>query len=848
MRRTFSVALVVLGLAATTSVGLGQNLVASAVPGDWVRAHIVAIGVALAMVTALAVLVDTWVRRRNPHPTAEAILPDQVLASLARNVRDELRRVDAVQGVGLRLSLPVSWVNADEDLHSPWPEVHGAVGQTDPVRLDGRFEDIKATFRHVPSERLVILGRAGSGKSVLATRLALALLEDRDGPAPVPLLLAAHAWPQGSDLDEWLIREVLRRLPDVDPRHVTDLVRDRRVWPIIDGLDEVPHNHRAAMIRALDEAGPMVVTSREQEFRDTCRTAGAVTASAAIIVRDLEPAESVAYLTARRSQRTPQARWSPLLAGHPALRTPLLVVLAAEVYEAVDREPAELLDAERFPTVEAVEEHLFEVYLDRVYPRPADRLTWRRRKPPSVWTADEARHWHGRLALLLSEQWRADISPWNLSDSLGHLSRGLLPSLTTTILFAVLAAFSGIGSPVLLAALPITALFYGLANASYDRYADVSWRRLLRPAAPQERQQRFLHAMLRGCALGVGAVGLGEIAWQLLRSPRDEALSTAIPSAAVILCVLLIGAGRFRSRLTLDAGAAATLWDSWTRMRRVAMVEVLTFAALVAAPMSGVLLIALRPTGRSGTIAVVGVVLGSCAVVWWLTAWGQWGSARMWLTVRGDLPLCVVAFWREAERLGVLRNDGDVYAFRHLLLRDFLVRSAIGEISDRRVRTSRLRESVYHTAIQRRPAWALQGLESVLAERRAAGVGWSPEIVQANLELAIARFSADPSEQEADQIRQIVRDTTSRRETWPRASVTHLYGQLGLASKTVGDVTAAADCYYQAAQSLRRATWPHALSVFVFHDEINFFLNLAQATLNQQPVPQTKRSPSALPD
>lgn len=62
----------------------------------------------------------------------------------------------------------------------------------------------------------------------------------------------------------------------------------------------------------------------------------------------------------------------------------------------------------------------------------------------------------------------------------------------------------------------------------------------------------------------------------------------------------------------------------------------------------------------------VGLVLG---------AWGRFTLVRGWLGLRGQLPWRLLGFLDDAHRLGVLRQAGAVYQFRHALLHDHLAAS-----------------------------------------------------------------------------------------------------------------------------------------------------------------------------
>jgi hypothetical protein len=68
---------------------------------------------------------------------------------------------------------------------------------------------------------------------------------------------------------------------------------------------------------------------------------------------------------------------------------------------------------------------------------------------------------------------------------------------------------------------------------------------------------------------------------------------------------------------------------------------------------------------------VVGLALG-LALMLGGTSWGQFTVARVWLAIRGQLPLRLMGFLDDAHRREVLRQAGAVYQFRHARLQDHL--------------------------------------------------------------------------------------------------------------------------------------------------------------------------------
>ncbi|CAM5394941.1 hypothetical protein [Streptomyces mordarskii] len=92
--------------------------------------------------------------------------------------------------------IPVRWGSAAQDLIDHWENVAGG----GPVDLGGRFEEIADVLDRVPSGRLVVLGPAGTGKSVPMVRLALDRLERRAPGERIPVILPLATWRPGRSL------------------------------------------------------------------------------------------------------------------------------------------------------------------------------------------------------------------------------------------------------------------------------------------------------------------------------------------------------------------------------------------------------------------------------------------------------------------------------------------------------------------------------------------------------------------------------------------------------------------------------------------------------------------------
>jgi hypothetical protein len=70
-------------------------------------------------------------------------------------------------------------------------------------------------------------------------------------------------------------------------------------------------------------------------------------------------------------------------------------------------------------------------------------------------------------------------------------------------------------------------------------------------------------------------------------------------------------------------------------------------------------------------VGPVGLVLALAAC-----AWPHYTVARLLIAARGQLPWRLQSFLAEAHRLGILRQVGPVYQFRHARLRERLAHHA----------------------------------------------------------------------------------------------------------------------------------------------------------------------------
>ncbi|WP_166663929.1 NACHT domain-containing protein [Actinophytocola oryzae] len=618
-------------------------------------------------------------------------------------------------------------------------ERHWRIGDPRPLRMSWRGRGhqpaagIHATYRGIPSGRLVITGRAGAGKTVLAHRLILECLDHPDDTARVPVLFSMSNWnPHLTGLTEMLADRLIRDhtfLDGVDAAGTTfarRLLLTGRILPILDGFDEIQPRHHIEAIREINRfAGPLVLTTRPPDYIAAVDATGAMGNAAVIELADIALDEAQRYLQAGNST-TRAVRWGSIFAylravpGDPAsrnlawaLRTPLLVMLVRTIYNDVPHQnPEDLLDIRRFPSFDAIEDHLFSAYLAALYD---PRRTLQKRP---VWTDHQARRWLGFLAGHLARRNTYDLAWWQLDTTLGRPARVLVTGIVTAPLGAAigilgyltadwLAGSSGsnqVSEGMLETGTGLAAgLTVGVINElRADRVPERLRFGRSRPSAPSRAFRGFgaegVTGLVTGVVFSLASWLVYGVAYDFSRPFAGEfvgalapALADRLPDAGVAVHVtaglvlgVVVGTTYAIANVIVslfsgpdNQDAAVSTWELLARDRsatlfRVAMVGAMV--VLVNAIAVGNLYVLESPV-RQGVL--YGFLYGLVALLTRLL-FSSWGGrwlvfARLWLPLTGRLPWRPKRFLDDAHRRGVLRESGAVYQFRHARLRDHLV-------------------------------------------------------------------------------------------------------------------------------------------------------------------------------
>lgn len=661
-----------------------------------------------------------------PRSSFDTALDDDT-DRLAKALRTQWRREEKRRKIRDQIALPVRWQAASDEVMDHWANIcrcPAGVAPRPPV-LAGQLDEIVQVHHRIPSRRLVVLGRAGSGKTTLALRFVLDLLAARSGPAePVPVIFSLASWnPTTTPLDRWLTGQLerdhprlagkrdrpglARSAPDASTR-AKELIDHDRILPVLDGFDEIPDCLRRPALTELNDTDiPLLLTSRRTEYAAAVKDARALTSAAAVELIDLALTDLDHCLPRGTRKTTPTSTaWDPVLKHlrkhpqHPAsvrlaavLRTPLMVMLARTIYsDAPDRDPWVLLTDE-FSSTDDLEDHLLDDFVPTLY---RDQARARRERVP---------HRLGHLARHLNRLGTRDLAWWQLGSTLPRWSRMCVIGLVAGLAFGLVDAlvlWSSFWQAYGLVPGLRKALLNGLAFGSTSglglglvyglRYGNEACApsrvRVRLRGGRKEMRKEFAPRLATGL---VGGFCFGFLAWLV------ETLVIGLAETEYGLMTLLAHGAESGLRSGLVYGPAAGLTFALTAVledpvdletavgpldllrtnRAMVLFHLLVFGLFTG--IAGGVLYRLQQIEFFDWMlfGVVGGLGGGLAYGLSLTAWGQWVTlSRIWLPLTGQVPWTMRAFLEDAHRRGVLRQTGAVYQFRHARLQEHLGRDS----------------------------------------------------------------------------------------------------------------------------------------------------------------------------
>ncbi|ANZ20566.1 putative NTPase (NACHT family) [Streptomyces noursei ATCC 11455] len=676
---------------------------------------------------------DRLPRPSPPPPDGPPELREAV-RKLAATVHDQWDREERRRKVHDPMPLTVRFRLADAGLFDHWANIRRSAPGTDPgpLPLAGRLQHMVRVYRSVPSARLVVLGAAGSGKTILTLRFVLDRLGDRSPDDPVPVIFGLGAWdPRSTSLRDWMCDQLVRdyglaaRDPDMPGRNLAGaLVDTGRILPVLDGFDEIASGLQGEALDKLNATTtPLLLTSRPAQYAQAVAATDVLSAAAVVQLDDLTLGDLADYLP-RASRPGVDGGlhgtvWEPVLArlgtrprdrgAHnvaTVLTTPLMVAMARTIYsDAPGRDPSELLDTTRFRTADDLRKHLLAAFTPTAYHRPptdSDPATGRRRR--RHWDPERAHHWLGYLAAHLTRLDTADLAWWQLGTTLRRSTRVLVVGFLAALSFGVTTAVGNL--PVDLVATSHGARFalvrglvvgllhglvvgfaFGMVYAFISRGATEPSRFRVRLfGRGRRRRARFLPRFTVGLAFGTPIalvlvlVDRGVVGPLGLADGLDGGLLGAlmfVPGAGLGIGLVLgiVAWLEVPSDIRSAVRPAALLNDNRKNVVFHMLVWALVFG-LAAGVANGIVEGPMR--GFLAGLVFAGEAAFGCGLGYGLswTAWGQWVAlSRIWLPLTGRVPWALIAFLNDACERGVLRQAGAVYQFRHAELRDHLAQT-----------------------------------------------------------------------------------------------------------------------------------------------------------------------------
>lgn len=645
---------------------------------------VTAVLTAAAVITALGPFLPVWPLRwsqSGQESTADQV--DAAADALTWAVRSQWEEESARRRLEDASRMPVRW------------EVQGGLG-TSSLALaglprSGQVSRLITDFVTAP-RRMIVVGEPGSGKTGMCVLLTLELL-DRLATERVPVLLQLASWDPRESFRSWLERRLVEDYPFLaaESRYgttsVAALVERHRVLPVLDGLDEMPESLRAAALEALDAERadrPFVLTCRTEEF---WLARGADVSARTLVVRllPLDTEDAGEYVLDAMSA-TRLEPWEPVLtvlAERPespvarALTTPLTLFLARSAYERTGR-PAELLD---LPDIPAIETHLLDEFVRTAFRSPPAFGSVRGRS--RRWPQADAERWLAFLAAHLRRLGTRDLAWWQL-----HLAVPRLVFLLTSTLIGLVVCgalgwlmFGLFGRPVLGVLFgAAVGLSGGLAFTRFDR------ERRPRRFVPRmlRRHELALALLLRDFSYGATGALVGGLIVAILYGP-------AYGLGIGVVFGFAFGMGRRFTEPTEPREAISPVGLLHTDRASVGYAALLGglsgllvggFLGLLGRAEELGLVIDLPGLTQEALLgAGVGLVLGAGGLAMLVnvtSAWGRFVTTRLWLASRGVGPARLLTFLEDAHRLGVLRQVGAYYQFRHALLQDRLADRAEG--------------------------------------------------------------------------------------------------------------------------------------------------------------------------
>jgi len=235
----------------------------------------------------------------------------------------------------------------------------------------------------VPNKQLslLILGEPGAGKTTTLLELTRRLIANAkaDPDQPIPVVFNLSSWAETQlPLQEWLACELQAKY-QIPPEIGTTWVQKHRILPLLDGLDEVQAEARAACVAEINAFLPntgvtgMVVCCRNEEYKELEKKSQHLNLKVKVELQPLEPKKVIEYVAAGGERLA--GLWA-LLKEDEDMRTlatsPLMLSIMSLAYQDVSVIANPSGDKQA---------HLFNDYIDKMFSRrPAESQRYPKEK------------------------------------------------------------------------------------------------------------------------------------------------------------------------------------------------------------------------------------------------------------------------------------------------------------------------------------------------------------------------------------------------------------------------------------------------------------------------------------
>ena len=277
-------------------------------------------------------------------------------------------------------------VNLEEVTH-PWERIVELPGQVIQSLPPG--QPISTTFETM-GRTLLILGEPGSGKTITLLELTRELIAQAeiadDNSQLVPVVFNLSSWQTTQPLFDWLVTELSTKYQIPKTIGYMFLMKHRLI-PLLDGLDEVRSDDRAACVEAINAFSEthglsgLVICSRLAEYT---ALPNHLRLNGAIRLKPLNPEQVEQYLI-RIGMDTLRNTLQEDRFLRELTQSPLMLNIMILVYQDGEEHLERNLE-----TVEARRNHLFQAYIRKMFIRKGKRKTFFTDKQTINWLTNLA--------------------------------------------------------------------------------------------------------------------------------------------------------------------------------------------------------------------------------------------------------------------------------------------------------------------------------------------------------------------------------------------------------------------------------------------------------------------------